>query len=126
MSEHSSRPPDHFLDTWLSHSWSNGLQTEYLPERQAFTVETENSRYELTILSGRTGDVLVRGGQFFPEETAARLTGSSLGGGLLKLRGIYIGYRMELSAHDQSIITSRVRSIGLVSVLDQPPLPLFS
>ena len=125
MAEDSSYPISPFLDAWLSHDWTSGLQTEDLPEREFLTVETENSRYELTILCGRTGDVLVRGGQFFPYTTAARLAGSSLGGSLLKLRGIYIGFRMELHGHEQSIITSRVRSIVLVSGVDARPVPLF-
>ncbi len=114
MSETLSRPAGAFLDEWVSHDWASGLQTDCLPERGFVTVETENSRYELTILCGRTGDVLVRGGQFFPEETPARLAGSSLGGSLLRLRAIHIGFRMELYAHERSIITSRVRSIGLI------------
>ena len=125
MSEDSSYPISPFLDAWLSHDWTTGLQTEDLPEQEFLTVETENSRYELTILCGRTGDVLVRGGQFFPYTTAARLAGSSLGGSLLKLRGIYIGFRMELHAQERSIITSRVRSIVLVSGVDPRPVPLF-
>lgn len=125
MSEDSSYPISPFLDAWLSHDWTTGLQTEDLPEQEFLTVETENSRYELTILCGRTGDVLVRGGQFFPYTTAARLAGSSLGGSLLKLRGIHIGFRMELHALERSIITSRVRSIVLVSGVDARPVPLF-
>ena len=125
MAEDSSYPISPFLDAWLSHDWTTGLQTEDLAEQEFLTVETENSRYELTILCGRTGDVLVRGGQFFPYTSAARLAGSSLGGSLLKLRGIYVGFRMELQAHDRSIITSRVRSIVLVSGVDRRPVPLF-
>ena len=125
MSADSSYPISRFLDAWLSHDWTTGLQTEDLPEQEFLTVETENSRYELTILCGRTGDVLVRGGQFFPYTTTARLAGSSLGGSLLKLRGIYIGLRMELQAPERSIITSRVRSIVVVSGVDARPVPLF-
>jgi hypothetical protein len=125
MSEDSSYPISPFLDAWLSHDWTTGLQTEDLAEQEFLTVETENSRYELTILCGRTGDVLVRGGQFFPYTTAARVAGSSLGGSLLKLRGIYIGFKMELHADERSIITSRVRSIVLVSGADPRPVPLF-
>ena len=125
MSADSSYPISPFLDAWLSHDWTTGLQTEDLPEHGFLTVETENSRYELTILCGRTGDVLVRGGEFFPYTTPARLAGSSRGGSLLKLRGIYVGFRMELHAHETSIITSRVRSIVLVSGVDARPVPLF-
>ena len=125
MSADSTYPISPFLDAWLSHDWTTGVQTEELPEHGFLTVETENSRYELTILCGRTGDVLVRGGQFFPYTTAARLAGSSVGGSLLKLRGIYIGFRMELHAQERAIITSRVRAIVLESGVDARPVPLF-
>jgi len=125
MSADSSYPISPFLDAWLSHDWTTGVQTEDLPEREFLTVETENSRYELTIVCGRTGDVLVRGGEFFPYTTAARLAGSSLGGSLLKLRGICIGFRMEFQTHERSIITSRVRSIIVVSGVDARPAPQF-
>jgi hypothetical protein len=125
MSADSSDPISPFLDAWLAHDWTTGLQTEDLPEHGFLAVETEHSRYELTIVCGRTGDVLVRGGRFFPYTTAARLAGSSVGGSLLKLRGIYIGFRMEFHAHDRAIITSRVRSIVLVPGVETRPVPLF-
>ena len=54
------------------------------------------------------------------------LAGSSLGGSFLKLRGIYVGFRMELYAQQGFIITSRVRSIGLLSGVDERPITLFS
>jgi hypothetical protein len=114
-----------FIDAEVPPDWVTGLETDSLPEQAAITVETENSRYDFTILSGRTGDVLVRGGRLFPEETSARLMGSSLGGSVLKLRSILIGFRMELYACERSIVTSRVRSIRVVSGLSEQPAPLF-
>jgi hypothetical protein len=75
------------------------------------TVRTENSTYEITVICGRTGEILIRGGRFFPEFTPARLAGSSLGGSFLKLRGIYAGFSMEVHFDKRLIITSRVRSI---------------
>ena len=126
MSESLSCPAGALLDTWVAHDWAYGLQIEYLPEWESLTVDTDNSRYDLTILCGRTGHVLVRGGPFFPEVTAAHLAGSSLGGSFLKLRGIYVGFRMELQGRQGRIITSRVRSIGLASDVDERPITLFS
>jgi hypothetical protein len=111
-----------FIDAGVRQDWVTGLDTDSLPEQAAITVETENSRYDFTILCGPTGDVLVRGGRLFPEETSARLVGSSLGGRVLKLRGIYIGCRMELYACERSVITSRVQSIRLVSGLPELPV----
>jgi hypothetical protein len=99
------------LETWSSHDWTEGVQLETIDDMQTVTVRTENSTYEITVICGRTGEVLIRGGRFFPEFTAARLAGCSLGGSFLKLRGIYIGFSLEIHFEKRLIITSRVRRI---------------
>jgi hypothetical protein len=81
-------------------------------------VRTRNSLYEMTVLSAAEGEVLVRGGSFFPEWTSARLAGSSQGGSFLKLRGIYVGFKMELLHNDRTIITSPVQTIASHSSTD--------
>ena len=101
------------LDTWSSHSWTEGLQLEAMQDMEKLTVRTENSIYDITVISGRTGEILIRGGRFFPEFTPARLAGSSLGGSFLKLRGIYVGFSLEVHFDQRMIITSRVRNISL-------------
>jgi hypothetical protein len=103
------------LDTWSSHSWTDGVQLEGIQDMETLTIRTENSTYEITVICGRTGEILVRGGRFFPEFTAARLAGSSLGGSFLKLRGIYIGFNLEIHFDRRLIITSRVRNIAVVA-----------
>ena len=80
---------------------------------ETLTVQTENSTYEVTVISGRAGDILIRGGRFFPEFTEGRLAGSSLGGSFLKLRGIYVGFSLEIHFDKRLIITSRVRKISI-------------
>ena len=80
---------------------------------ETLTVRTENSTYEITVICGRTGEILIRGGRFFPEFTPAKLAGSSLGGSFLKLRGIYAGFSLEVHFDKRLIITSRVRSISV-------------
>ena len=60
-----------------------------------------------------SGDILIRGGRFFSEFTPARLAGSSLGGSFLKLRGIYVGFSLEIHFEKRLIITSRVRKIAV-------------
>lgn len=82
-------------------------------DMEALSIDTENSTYEITVISGRTGDILVRGGRFFPEFTPARLAGSSLGGSFLKLRGVYIGFNLEIHFDQRMIVTSRVRRISV-------------
>jgi len=101
------------LDTWSSHSWTEGLQLEAMQDMEKLTVRTENSIYDITVISGRSGEILIRGGRFFPEFTQARLAGSSLGGSFLKLRGIYVGFSLEVHFEQRMIITSRVRNISL-------------
>jgi hypothetical protein len=98
------------LETWSGYDWQDGVQIEALADFDKVTVVTENSVYEFIVIS-RAGDVLVRGGRFFPQSTPARLAGSSLGGSFLKVRGIYVGFNLELQVEDRSIVTSRVRSI---------------
>ena len=101
------------LDTWSSHDWTEGVQLETLEDMQTLTIRTENSTYDITVISGRTGDILIRGGRFFPEFSPARLAGSSLGGSFLKLRGIYVAFSLEVHFDKRLIITSRVRKIAV-------------
>src|SRR6267143_622444 len=99
------------MDTTVS--CSEGVQLETMQDMERLLVRTENSTYEVTVISGRTGEILIRGGRFFPEFTAARLAGSSLGGSFLKLRGIYVGFNLEIHFDKRLIITSRVRQISV-------------
>ncbi len=105
---------DGILDNWSKREWSDGLQIETLDDLDCLCVKTENSTYEITILSKHSGEVMVRGGQFFPERTPVHLAGSSMGGSFLKLRGIYLGFNLEFQYDGRRIVTSRVKSIGMV------------
>src|SRR6266568_6543254 len=105
------------LDTWSAHDWKEGVQLETSQDMEKLIIRTENSTYEITVISPRTGEILIRGGRFFPEFTPARLAGSSLGGSFLKLRGIYVGFNLEFRAGERAIITSQVQSIAKKSSL---------
>lgn len=112
-SEASSwHPGGGILDRWSSHSWDNGLQINALDDLDSIAVRTRNSVYEITVLSRFTGEVLVRGGRFFPERTIARLAGSSLGGSFLKMGGIYPGFGIEFQEGSRRIVTSPVLSVA--------------
>jgi hypothetical protein len=67
-----------------------------MEELTTLAVRTTNSVYEITVLNGQTGEVLLRGGEYFPVRTPVRLEGSTCGGSILKRRGIYVGLRMEI------------------------------
>ncbi len=100
------------LGAWSAYPWESGLQVERLQPLDEIVVHTKNSTYEITLLSPRCGEVLVRGGAFFPEFTRARLAGATLGGSFLKQYGIYVGFRLEIVAHGRPVITTPVQSIA--------------
>lgn len=102
------------LDRWLAGPWDRGVQVDELEQMHVLRVRTRNSSYELAIAEGVPGEVLVRGGRYFPEWTRVHLAGSSLGGGLLKQYGVHIGFRLEFYWNRRRIVTSPVQSIGCV------------
>jgi len=106
-------PASGLLSAWSSHDWRGGIHLEELSALDHLVVKTENSTYDIILLSSATADVLVRGGAFYPVFTAARLAGSSLGGSFLKLRSVHVGFRMELSSERGFIVTSAVRSVAI-------------
>jgi hypothetical protein len=89
-------PRGAILDALSDSEWNDGVQIDQIEELTTLAVQTSNSLYEITVLNGQTGEVLVRGGEFFPERTPVRLEGSTCGGSILKWRGIYVGLRMEI------------------------------
>ena len=101
------------LDNWSSAEWTDGCQVDLAPVFQALTVITNNSLYELVVLDPARGLVRLRGGHFFPDWRNAQLSGCSLGGSFLKMRGIYAGFCMELHVDGETIITSPVRRLTL-------------
>jgi len=109
----ASVPASALLSTWTAHDWRDGLKLDEVSALDRITVRTYYSTYEIVIVSPATGEILVRGGQFFPEFAPARLAGASLGGSLLKMRSIYVGFRIELALDGRVIITSPVRKLAV-------------
>jgi hypothetical protein len=104
-------PASAVLSAWNNHEWRDGVHLEQLNALDRVTVRTQNNTYEIVISSSSTGEVLVRGGQFFPDFTTVRLAGSTLGGSFLKLRSIHPGFRIEFSVGQGVVVTSPVRTI---------------
>jgi hypothetical protein len=102
------------LDRWSDSPWTNGVQVDRMEDMEKLVVRTGNSLYEIVIIDGQSGEILVRGGRYFPELTPARLTGATLGGSFCKLRGIYAGFRMELYANGHRTVTTPVESVGVL------------
>ena len=108
-------PTAALLDAWAGHEWNDGLQLDRLCELDELSVRTRNNVYRIVAIVPQRGEVMVQGGRFFPEPTLARLAGCSLGGAFLKQRGIYVGFRMEIQIGLETITTSDVQSIAIVS-----------
>ena len=101
------------LDHWSACDWRDGTRIGELQPLDRLVVRTRNSVYEIVVVTPGTADVAVRGGAFFPSFARASIAGSSLGGSFLKLHSIHVGFRMELLAGAQSIVTSPVESIAM-------------
>jgi hypothetical protein len=115
MPERNSIPAAAVLDNWSHDPWANGVQVDRMGDMERLEVRTRNSLYEITIIDGPSGEILVRGGSLFPELTPAQLAGATLGGCFCKLRGIYAGFRMEINANGQRTVTSPVESIAIAA-----------
>jgi hypothetical protein len=111
MSNIVAVPRGAILDNWINDPWTNGVQIDKMADMQRIHVRTVFSLYEITVIDGRGGDILVRGGSFFPELTEAHLAGATLGGCFCKMRGIYCGFKMEFGYNCTRIVTSDVQTI---------------
>ena len=94
-------------------SQADGIGLSEVDALATLVVRTDNSVYQITILQAHTREVIVKGGAFFPTHTRACLSGSSRGGGCLKLGWVGIGLHMEFHYADQWMITSHVRAISV-------------
>jgi hypothetical protein len=101
------------LDTWIAHDWSDGIQLSSLKDLTEIRVQTRNSIYEIIVIDHRAGEILIRGGKFFPERTAAYLAGSCRRGSFIKSGAIHVGLNLEILAGTDTIVTSRVQSISI-------------
>jgi hypothetical protein len=111
MSEESQIIAASLLDTWIAHEWSNGIQLASLKDLTEIHVQTRNSVYEIILIDHHSGEILVRGRQFFVERTAAYLEGSSRRGSFIKSGTIYVGLNLEIRVGRRRIVTSTVQSI---------------
>jgi hypothetical protein len=123
--EEPARPPatlvrtlDRFIEASAA---THGVFVPHLAPLSELSIQTCNSVYEMLVVEPHAGQVLVRGGRFFPLLTSAVLSGSSLGTSCLKMRWIGEGFCMELHADGLAIVTSPVRAIHLM----EPPRPVL-
>jgi hypothetical protein len=79
---------------------------------ERITVRTQSSVYELIVLSGPIGEVLIRGGRFFPRFSRAIVIGAAKGGGEVELRTIVSGLSMEFRGDHTFYATTPVEAIS--------------
>ena len=110
-------PSPTILSNWAERDWrrADGVQLDTLAHTQRLVVRTYQQAYEIFVLNGATGKVLVRGGRFFQEFTEATITGSSLGGAFLKQFGVYVGLRLEFNAGGETLLTAPIFSISIAN-----------
>src|SRR5262245_16222474 len=83
------------IESWLRRASADAIDLGACQPSERIIVKTRGSIYELIVVAGRAGEVLVRGGRFFPEFREAILSGSTGGGSCLKLRSLGVGLCME-------------------------------
>jgi hypothetical protein len=91
----------------------NVIQLDSCSVFQWIVVTTRQSVYDIIVLSGDAGKVMVRGGCFFPEFRHATIAGSTFGGSAAKLGSICVGLHLEIHVDGKSFVTSRIRTVSL-------------
>lgn len=92
----------------------DGVMLRDLQPGTVVNVITRHTTYRLLVLDGVEQRVTVSGGRF-PEGSEVRVDGATAGGSLLKAGWIGIGLCLELCQDRRRILTSRVRSLSVVS-----------
>jgi hypothetical protein len=107
-------PESSEAEAWSKREWTDGVRIDELKELDTLVFETAHHTYQLTIVNPAIAEVLIRGGTFFLKSTVARVVGASMGGASsLKIRGIFVGFKIELQIGKTRIVTSRVRKISM-------------
>ncbi len=97
-----------------------GVDLAELPTLTRLLVRTQNTVYQVILLSPGESKVLIQGGRFFAEPTESYLCGSSYGGNLLKVSWVGLGMRIEVMREGRRIVTSSVQSVHVVDDSDIP------
>ena len=89
------------------------IQLDSCDAFQWIIVRTRRSVYEIFVLCGEAGEVMVRGGRYFPEFRHATIAGSTFGGCAVRVGSICPGCYMELEVDGKSFVTSRIETVSL-------------
>jgi hypothetical protein len=89
----------------------DSIQLEACFEHEWIAIRTKRSVYDVVVLSGNTGEVMVRGGRFFPEFRRATVTGSIFCAGV-RLGSICVGMHLLLDDGEKPVITSLIQTVS--------------
>jgi hypothetical protein len=118
-------PRNRTLDGFaLEPGCSKGVALQSLTAGTRLTVNTRNTRYQITVLDPVMRQVTVSGGPTLRQAIQGRLEGGTTGGSVLRLGWVGVGLRMELSTADRRITTSAVQSVTIERVPDRDPIVL--
>ncbi|MEK7139608.1 MAG: hypothetical protein AAB817_02815 [Patescibacteria group bacterium] len=73
-----------------------GVQIAELPAQTLVLVRTGNTEYKILVMDPAAGEIIIEGGQHFPEPTRARLNGSTFGGSVIMGGWIRQGSHLEI------------------------------
>ena len=94
---------------------SSGVEIASSPSGFAITLaasSTSDIVSDFIVLSAEVGEVMIRGGRFFPEYRRAIMAGSIFGRSGVKLRSICVGLHMEFHVEGKSFVTSRIDAVS--------------
>ena len=87
---------------------------------QTIVVNTSTSVYQLIVLEGNAGDVLIQGGSRLPEFRRVCFIGSVAPSSALTANSIEVGQRMRFFAGDRIILTSPVKAYHVTTPETEP------
>jgi hypothetical protein len=109
------------FDDRLLRTSAEAIRLASCEQFETIVVKTRRSVYEIVVLDGKTGDVLVRGGSDFPDFRRAVFVGATADGHAIKVNTLDIGLRMELHLGHSTVVTSPVTTIVRGDRLEHEP-----
>jgi len=105
-------------DQYTRRTATDGIQVNELAQDDVLSITTANNTYHVTIIDPETAQVRVRGGNYFPSDTLAYVSGSSSDPSF-KPYGIYVGCALEFYVNAKRVRTSPVRDILVLRESDR-------
>ena len=97
---------------------TDAIQVNELAQDDVLSITTANNTYHVTVIDPKTGQVRVRGGNYFRSDTLAYVSGSSSDSSF-KPYGIYVGCAIEFYVNASRVRTSPVRDIRVLRESDR-------